>query len=291
VTDARRYRIDDLRRFASALAAGVGVAPTRALALASHLLWFDAAGAAPLGIATLADGLDQIESRSIDPKAEGSVVAERGSTALFDGRRGVPLLVLDRAAALAAEKARETGVGLVRVRNVSAPGSAAGVAADLALGPMAAIVLGPGPSWAVALPAEGGLPAVFDVALAAAPGAGSKPNRPKAAAEARAALDGLVAPWAAVLAPDGGWLVAAVAVTAMEPLSAFHERVADALDGLDESAGRLLPAAWEARRREAREHGVSVEPAAWRALVRWADRLGVEPPAPHTPRPARMEPR
>ena len=270
MTDVRRYRLDDLRRFASALTAPLGVAPARASALASHLLWFDAAGAGSLGIATLAGTLDRIESRSIDPKAEGSVVSEKGSTAVVDGGQGVPLLVLDRAGGLATEKARDTGVGLVRVRNVGAPVSAAGVAAEMAIGPVSALILGPGPGWAVALPSEVGLPAVFDAAL----------GEPGGRAGAFAALENLVAPWASVLAPDGGWLVAAVSVNAMESLSTFHLRVADALKGLDESAGRLLPAPWDQRRREVREHGVAVEPATWEILTSRAERLGVQPPAP-----------
>src|SRR5262249_7152269 len=62
VADVRRYRLDDLRRFAAALAAGLGIAPARASALATHLLWFDAAGAAPLGVATLTDVLEQLDS-------------------------------------------------------------------------------------------------------------------------------------------------------------------------------------------------------------------------------------
>ena len=50
------------------------------------------------------------------------MTAERSATAVFDGRHGIPLLVLDRAAGLATEKAREMGLGLVRVANLEAPG-------------------------------------------------------------------------------------------------------------------------------------------------------------------------
>ncbi len=268
MTNLQRYRLDDLRRFASTLATGLGLAPVRASSLANHLLWFDAAGAHKLGIATFPATLDQLDSRSIDPRSEPAIVSERGSTAVVDGRQGVPLLVLDRAGALATEKARDTGLGLVRVRNVKPPGSAAGIASEMAIGPVSALILGPGPCWSVALPAEG-LPAIFDPALGEpGPIGGSE------------ALNALVAPWANVLAPEGGWIVAAISVHALEPLSSFHERVADTLKGLDEKDGRLLPARWEAHRREVREHGLPVEPAVWEALLRWAQRLGIEPPAP-----------
>lgn len=270
MADGRRYRLDDLRHFATALASSAGLAPARASALASLLLWFDAAGAPSHGIATLGDVLEGVESGTIDPVAEPAVVLERGSTAVLDGRRGVPLLVLARAAGLATEKARDTGVGLVRVRNVGPTGSAAGVAAEMAIGPASALILGPGAAWAVALPAEGGLPAVFDPAL----GTGGVPD-------AAGVYPTLVAPWASVLNPDGGWLVAALAVNALEPLSTLHERVAEAIKGLDGSEGRLLPGPWERHRREVREHGVVMGPAAWESLARHAGRRGVTPPAPH----------
>ena len=71
MTDVRRFRLDDLRRFILALAAGVGVSTARTSALASNVLWFDAAGAAHLGIATLPDGFGRLASGAIDPRAKG----------------------------------------------------------------------------------------------------------------------------------------------------------------------------------------------------------------------------
>lgn len=280
MTDTPRVRLDDLRRFAKGLACGVGVAAARASALASHLLWFDAAGAAPFGIATLPGLLERLDAGAIDPVASGGVVAERAGTAVFDGDRGIPLLVLDRAAGVAAEKAREIGVGLVRVVNVAAPGPGAGVAAELAVGPFVGAVLGPGASWAVALPAGGGLPAVYDPALAGTLADGAKPRRGPGAAPPRGAAEPPFGPLLRVLAPGDGCLVAALAVAALEDLAAFHGRVAGAVDGLDESGGRLLPGPWEERRLAAREHGVAVAPEAWAALHAWSTRLGVPPPEP-----------
>ncbi len=272
VTNLHRYRLDDLRRSSPRpWRRAWNVVPARASSLAARLLWFDAAGAHKLGIAALPAMLDQFESKSIDPKSEPTIVSERGSTAVVDGRQGVPLLALDRAGALATEKARDTGLGLVRVRNIKAPGSAAGIAAEMAIGPVAGLILGPGPCWSVALPAEG-LPGVFDPAL-------GEPGKPGGAR----ALNDLISPWANVLAPEGGWLVAAISVPALEPLSSFHERVAETLKGLDEAAGRLLPARWEAHRQQVREHGMGIEPAAWNArpAIRWSGRLPpIEPPAP-----------
>jgi LDH2 family malate/lactate/ureidoglycolate dehydrogenase len=275
VTDALHYRLDDLRRLASALLAKAGVVPARASALATQLLWFDAAGVASFGIGTLPAWLERLESGQVDPVAEGRVTMERAATAVFDGQNGLPPLVLARAAGIAAEKARELGLGLVRVVKVGPMGPSAAVAADLAIGPFAAFFLGPGPSWALALPSEEGLPVVYDAALVGGKtGGGARSSGPSP--------DRIVS-WAHLLVPEGGWLVGAVAVTAIEPLATFQERVSAEVKRGGEGPGRLTPTAWERRRREAREHGVPVSTAAWEKLKRWADRSEVEPPAPCNP--------
>jgi LDH2 family malate/lactate/ureidoglycolate dehydrogenase len=262
VDDAPRQRLDDLRRLGESLGARLGLAPARASALASHLLWYDAAGIPRLGFATLPGYLDGIQRGAIDPAAEGRVGHEHAATAQFDGRRGVPPLILSRAAAVAGEKARDVGVGLVRVTNVGPIASAAAVAAELAIGPEAAILLGPGPSWTLALPSVEGLPVVFDPSLA------------DAESSPAAELADFLAPWR-LLAPDGGWLVVALSVAASEPLTSFHQRVASALASGADPPGLLRPDRWEARRREARERGVALAPETREALGEWAARLGV----------------
>jgi LDH2 family malate/lactate/ureidoglycolate dehydrogenase len=276
VTETRRYRLDDVRRFATALGAGVGMAPARASTLATHLLWFDAAGAAPFGIATLPGWLDQIETKIVDPHFEGKVTSERTGTAVVDGRGGLPLLVLARAGELAVEKARDAGVGLVRVVNLAPSGPATVVAAEIAIGPAVGLVLGPGPSWSLAFPSEEGFPAIFDATLGA--NALKKPAR-----GSKHSLASLVGPWASVLATETGWLAAAIAVTAMEPLTTFQERVTAVLKADGNGSGRLDPDDWEARRRDVREHGVAIEPAVWKRLKHWAGRTQIETPEPCDP--------
>ena len=132
---ATRYRLDDLRRLATSLARGPGRRPARASSLATHLLWFDAAGASSHGIATLPTWLDRIDRKEIDPVAEGRARLEHSGTAVFDAQNGLAPLALARAAGIASEKARDVGVGIVRVRNLGPSGPAAPVAADLAIGP------------------------------------------------------------------------------------------------------------------------------------------------------------
>jgi LDH2 family malate/lactate/ureidoglycolate dehydrogenase len=264
---ATRYRLDDLRRLASNLAAGLGVVPARASALATHLLWFDAAGASSHGIATLPNWLDRIDRKEIDPVALGRVSLEHSGTAVFDAQNGLGPLALETAAGIASEKARDVGIGIVRVRNLGPSGPPAPIASSLAIGPFAAVIAGPGPSLAVAVPMPEGLPALYDSAL----GEGFDPSN--------TAWLGPLAPWLSAFSGEGGWVILALAVSAMEPLTSFHERVASTFTNTPEGAGVLSPGSWEARRREARERGVSLDGPSLDALKAWADRLGVSWPA------------
>ncbi len=273
VIDLPHYRLDDLRRFATASGTALGVPPARAAELASHLLWFDAAGLSAFGIATLPAWLERIEARSVEAAAEGRVTAERTSLVVLDGQNGIPPLILARAGELAVEKARDSGVGIVRVSHLGPTGPAAVVAAEMAVGPVAAVILGPGPSWTCAFPSAEGLPAVFDSALGPRPGGTTTRSRWAAPPDPGP----MMAPWIAAMAPEGGWLIAAIAVAALESLATFHERVGATLDAVREWPGGLLPGPWEARRRIAREAGVPLAAEAMTPLTRWGDRLGVEP--------------
>ena len=125
-----RYRLDDLRRLATALGSSLGVSPPRASALATHLLWFDAAGASPFGMASLPGWLGRIEAGEVDPVSPGRAVLEHAGTAVFDAQGGLPPLALETAAGIASEKARDVGVGLVRVRNIGPTGPSAPVASN-----------------------------------------------------------------------------------------------------------------------------------------------------------------
>ena len=291
-----RYGFDDLRRFASAIGAAAGLPPPRSVALASHLLWFDAAGAPDMGIASLPCWLEAIERRRVDPTATGRVISERTALAIFDGENGPAPLALARAAEVAIEKAREAALGLVRVSGVGPIPSAAPVAAGIAIGPMAGWVVGPNRCWSMALPSSGGLPLVVDSGLAgiepgerpeSAGGAGRRTSpRPKTTSSGREGpvsastlLEGF---WLSteILIPDGGWLVAAVSVSAMESLTTWHDRLAAVAGRMRSAAGLLLPEAWEARRRQVQREGVVVDPAAWTSLAEWARRFSVEVPEP-----------
>jgi LDH2 family malate/lactate/ureidoglycolate dehydrogenase len=259
-----RFGLDELRRFAIDLCVAVGLAPVRASSFVGHLLWFDTAGLPRHGYATLPDWLERIQSGIIDPNADGSVGPERGATAVLDAARGLGPLAMSRAAGLVIEKARDVGVGLVRVTNVGPVGPAAPIAAEIAIGPMAAIAVGPNGARCLALPTAGGLPRVYDVAIG---GDVPVPNPP--------------ADPMSLLVPEGDWLLQAIAVPAIESLEALHQRLASALHPceLPEPDFLLNPGSWEARRAEALTDGIAIPDGAWKALRTWAGRLGVA--APH----------
>ena len=86
--EAPRYRLDDLRRLGATLAVALGVAPARAAAWMGLVLWYDAAGAHDLGVATLPAELERIALREVDPAVEPVVGHEYPSTARVDARGG-----------------------------------------------------------------------------------------------------------------------------------------------------------------------------------------------------------
>jgi LDH2 family malate/lactate/ureidoglycolate dehydrogenase len=232
------------------------------------LLWYDLAGASAHGIASLPEWLERIALGRVDPRAEGRIQNEHAAALVLDGQNGVPPLVLARAAALASEKARDAGVALVRVTNLGPMGPATEIAAEVAIGPQIGWVMGPASAWSLALPAAEGLPAVYDASLTDA--------APRASGAAMRALGG---PWS-LLATDSGWLVAALAVSALEPLATFHERVNAALRAPDGALPLLRREPWEKTRAEARERGLPLGESALAALKHWSERLGATLPVP-----------
>lgn len=242
----------------------------RAAALARHLLWYDSAGIAEFGIASLPEWLERLDRKKADPASNGHVTQEHPGTAVVDARKGLAPLVLQATAGLAAEKARDTGVGLVRVRGlgeVNCP--VAEAVAELAIGPYAGAAIGPGPRWALALPAPDGLPLVFDSMLAAG-GSG-----PKKLTSMRAML-----PLAGIVAPPGDLILLAVAIVALEPLGTFHDHIAGALVDLDEAPGLLRPGPWEEQRRAVRERGIVLANGAMDRLLERARERQIAGPEP-----------
>ena len=204
----------------------------------------------------------------IDPKAPGSIRIELNATAVIDGQRGLAPLIFMRAARIAQEKAREAGAGVVRVTNVGGVGPVAAIVTDIAIGPNIAVCYGPGPSWTVAVPTMGGMPAVFSTEL------GGNSAEPPAWS-----ILGFPA-WSFPLAEEGSWLFAAYSVKAFESLEAFHERVGAQLVSRPKVRGEVRPADWQARREGHLANGVVLGAEAEQDLKSRAERSNLDWPDP-----------
>jgi hypothetical protein len=194
-------------------------------------------------------------------------VIERTAAATLDGRGGIGPLMLERATRIAREKARDVGVGVVRVTGIARPGRVLPVAMEAAIGPMVAALLGPDGQWSLAIPSAGGVPLVYDSTLDRS--AGSAP--------------GVISqlPWPLLL-HDQEWIVQAIAVTAFEPLAGLHERVLARLEAGESSDGTAMLSSrqLEARFRDARLNGVPLSPVVVSQLAEGGQHLGIGMPEP-----------
>jgi LDH2 family malate/lactate/ureidoglycolate dehydrogenase len=270
------YRVDELRRFVVAVGVASGVPPLRAAAFASYLLWFDTAGFRVYGVNSLPDWLARVDHGELDALSEGKIETEHPGTVVLEATRGLPPLILTRAAGLAMEKARDVGIALVRVKGLAACGPFAPVVAEMAIGPEIGAIIGPDARLTVAIPSPEGLPVVIDNTLAQP---ASIVQRSDGKAEDPLRLLAGRLPWA-LFAPGEGVHVVAVAIKAFESLATFHDRVGAALREQSEANGVLMPASWDTRRREAREHGIAIDRAALDKLGVIAAKLDIALPEP-----------
>lgn len=276
MSESPRYRPDDLRRVATELLSGAGLARERASALGRLLLWYDAVGAHDFGIVGLNDWLTRLDHGDFDPKQTGRVGPEHASTAVLEAKGGLPPLLLARAAEIAGQKARDTGVGIVRVIGVPpSAGPAAAIAAELAIGPFLGLVLGPGSAQSAAIPAPEGIPLIFDSILGDAGGA----EEPTTEDEPMRKVVDRVAPWL-LLSGDQEVVVVALAVAAFESLGSFHRRVAEALEGQSAPAGWIFPETWERHRSETQRRGIALPESAVEPLRDRSARAGIGFPDP-----------
>lgn len=249
------WKPDEARRLAVMMALETGLNRDQAESLATSLLWFDSAGIASNGLATLPQWLDRIRQGEIDPKTQPSILHERAGTAQIHGRGGLPQATLARAATVAGQKARELGLCLVRIQGIGPIASAAPMVAGLAVGPLAGLAMGPQGAWSLALPTAGGLPLIHDFILG------------DADTDADATID-LFAPWLPLL-PDDGWLILALNLPAFEPLASFQQRTAQAAGR--PGPRRIDPDAWERRRLAIQEHGLDLPESLQREFTQRAN--------------------
>src|ERR1700730_4955803 len=106
-----------LEAFISSALVSVGVATEDASQVAALMAESDAHGGDAHGIFRLQQYVSQIENGGINPRPNIRVINERSGTALLDGDNALGHLVMKRAAELAIEKARQTGVGWAGTRH------------------------------------------------------------------------------------------------------------------------------------------------------------------------------
>jgi LDH2 family malate/lactate/ureidoglycolate dehydrogenase len=127
-----------LRRFIARVYAAVGVPEADAAAVAALMAEADLIGADGHGVFRLPQYVRRIRAGGINVTPRIRVIEERPATALVDGDDGLGHLAVTRAAEIAIDKARSTGVAWCGVRN----GNHAGPASLYAAMPMRAGMIG-----------------------------------------------------------------------------------------------------------------------------------------------------
>jgi len=120
VTSARH-----LQGFIAASLQTVGLPPTDAERVGALMAEADARGADGHGVFRLPQYVRRIKAGGINTRPQITVARERAAMALLDGDNGMGHLVMSRAAEIATEKARTTGIAWVGARRSNHAGPAA----------------------------------------------------------------------------------------------------------------------------------------------------------------------
>ena len=127
VSEAESVRImpDGLRRVVQAIFEALGVETADAALGADVLVTADVRGVDSHGVSNmLRTYVQRIRSGLINPRPQWRVIAENPSTATIDCDTGLGIMVAPKAMAIAIEKARQTGIGAVAMRNANHSGMA-----------------------------------------------------------------------------------------------------------------------------------------------------------------------
>src|ERR1700736_1550155 len=113
-----------LEAFIAIVLVSVGIPTADATQVAKLMAESDAYGGDAHGIFRLQQYVSQIENGAINARPKIRIINERAGTAVLDGDKGLGHLVMKRAAELAIEKARLTGVGWVGTQHSNHAGPA-----------------------------------------------------------------------------------------------------------------------------------------------------------------------
>ncbi len=111
-------------KFIARALVSVGVSPEDAGQVAALMAESDARGGDAHGVFRLPQYVKQIQDGAVNARPNIRVVNERAGTALIDGDNALGHLVMKRAAELAVEKARQTGIAWVGTRHSNHAGPA-----------------------------------------------------------------------------------------------------------------------------------------------------------------------
>ncbi len=182
---ATKYRAQDLTAFLSSAFRALDVPEEDAVVVARLMTQADLLGYDTHGSFRLRQYVNRLRDGGNKPRPNISVVSDTAATAIVDGDNGLGHLAMNRAVELAIEKAGQTGIGWVGVRNGNHAGPASlyvnMVAEADMIGLMAAVgsanhvapfggldlLLGTNP-LAIAVPAGSSPPFVLDMATTAA---------------------------------------------------------------------------------------------------------------------------
>jgi LDH2 family malate/lactate/ureidoglycolate dehydrogenase len=120
-----RVPVERLRAFIAAAFAAAGLPADDAKVLGELIAEADLRGTDTHGVFRMPLYVRRIKAGGINPRPDIKVLEERPATALLDGDNGMGHLVMRRAAELAIEKAKRTGVGWVGTRMSNHAGPAA----------------------------------------------------------------------------------------------------------------------------------------------------------------------
>lgn len=110
--------MDRLIKFGVAFMAKRGVPEDRALYVSRLVVETEAFRQTTHGLVQYA-AIDKALGKTIDPKAEPTIISKRGATALLDGARSIGSLAAKLAQEVGVELARAHGTGFVAVRNTA----------------------------------------------------------------------------------------------------------------------------------------------------------------------------
>ncbi|MGP0030496.1 MAG: Ldh family oxidoreductase [Acidimicrobiales bacterium] len=179
-------RPDVLRTHCAQLLMGLGVAPADAAQVAETLVEADLRGVHSHGANLMALYVTRIRSGHIDPSATVRVLGDHGTSVQLDGGLGLGQIAGIRATDLAVERARERGMAVVTVRELTHLGALGYYALRAAEAGCIGMVLQNGPAFvppyggvtglfstnpfAYGFPAREEAPVVFDIATTAVAG-------------------------------------------------------------------------------------------------------------------------